>query len=143
MEESREAKQSLKQHTRSLWIFVLASSSFRAEPMKSLMVLFHQTALEKLFSDYFFYISFRKIKTYMIKKSQEKSLLRDDETMEHNTSEWMGFRGPSEWERKREKLKTTNFSKTFSFISFQWLFHSVSSSWNFSASRSYRWASII
>lgn len=39
----------------------------------------------------------------------------------------------SEWGRKRrsEEIKTTNSFKTFSFISFQWLFRFAHSSWNF------------
>lgn len=133
---------SRKEHPETQWsLRVLCAVS-----MKSLMALFHQTAAWKIIfwlkfsyfshpGSHFTFCSWRK-QTCMIKN--KKNFFQ--ETMKYQKVVWKcttheickGL-GAEERSERRARKQQNLPSKTFSFISFQWLFRSAHSSWNFSS----------
>lgn len=84
--------------------------------------LFHQTAFEKLFSDYVFFFILISFSWRKIREEENKhAWLKNKNSFKRRWNIKRLYWNTSEWERW-SKMKTTNSFKTFSFISFQWLF---------------------
>lgn len=81
---------------------------------------------------YFYFVSQKKKQNREENKQawlKIKTLFRYDEISKGCIGEWEG--------KIKKSWKQQNFLKTFSFISFQWLFRFAHSSWNFSSSVSF------